>query len=987
MRIALLGGVTVSGGTPVETVEGARLGGRRVHLLVAALALEPGPLAAERLAGLIWDEPPSTWRVAVRGLVGDLRRRLAPLGQDVVVTTPTGYRLAAGVTHDIADLEATVATAAGLRATGRWHALITRLGKAPTLDPAGLAAGLEAPWLEPHRACLRETVLQAGLLATAAYAELGEHAAGVTLARHLVAAHPLDERVHRALIQALDTAGDRSGAVQAFEACRSLLADELGVDPSADTVATYLRVLAAAEPSGPTRLPTSTTSFVGRDAELRRLATALTRPGLVTVTGPGGVGKSRLAQEVAARAVDLPGGRHWVSLAHVAEDALVDATVAMTLGLAVAGDEPARTVARHLARLGRSVVVLDGCEAVRDGAASLTHAVLEGAPETTLLVTSRAALGLSQERVLHLAPLSLPDDATPEELAGSDPVRLISDRVAEYGGELVVDADLASYLDVLCRHCAGLPLALELVAAQLTAMSPADVVEHLDEMTADSADAVRQVAEASHALLQPDEAAVFRRMSVLEGSVDLAAIRAVSAGVDVAAVRIVRLLRELGDRGLVTAHRTGSRWSYEQDDDLHRFARSYLATAGEERETYGRLADLVQSVLPEDPRSPPAPFADAVTVLLPSVRGLLGAGVTGVADRSRCLELAFRLHRYWASTNVGEGCFWLARLLDTRGPEGEQWAGYATYALGYLNYWAGEDLDAVPQLERAIALLADVDSAYVARAQIFLAGILDDLDRGPESVALVRQAIDSASGHGIDLRVSAAMGLGSVLAERGDPEAAAYAQAALDLCEEGGSPEQLAASLPTAAMVAWQVGSLDRGRRWVERAMPLHTEQRRIARVVLLSVTCGLHLADGDLDAAVDVGRSADLEGTELGVERELPLARSLLALALLGRGELDEAAERARAAVTAAAALSYPFPLATALESSALVASARGVAAEDVAPWISTADELRRRGDRPVPAPLAAQVAGLSGELPAVVPLPLAEVVASVDRLLGSSA
>jgi hypothetical protein len=90
---------------------------------------------------------------------------------------------------------------------------------------------------------------------------------------------------------------------------------------------------------------------------------------------------------------------------------------------------------------------------------------------------------------------------------------------------------------------------------------------------------------------------------------------------------------------------------------------------------------------------------------------------------------------------------------------------------------------------------------------------------------------------------------------------------------------------------------------------------------------------------------------------------------------------------VTAAAALSYPFPLATALESSALVAAARGAAAEDVAPWISTADELRRRGDRPVPAPLAAQVAGLTGELPAVDPLPLAEVVASVDRLLGSSA
>jgi ATP/maltotriose-dependent transcriptional regulator MalT len=246
-------------------------------------------------------------------------------------------------------------------------------------------------------------------------------------------------------------------------------------------------------------------------------------------------------------------------------------------------------------------------------------------------------------------------------------------------------------------------------------------------------------------------------------------------------------------------------------------------------------------------------------------------------------------------------------------------------------------------------------------------------------VALVRQAIESASGHGFDLRVSAAMGLGSVLAERGDPEAAAYAEAALELCEEGGSAEQLAASLPTAAMIAWQVGALDRVRRWVARAMPLHTEQRRIARVVLLSVACGLHLTDGDLEGAVDVGRTADAEGTELGVERELPLARSLLALALLARGELDEAQDRARAAVSAAQALGYQFPLATALETSALVATARGAAPALVAPWMATAAEIRRVGDRPVPAPLADQVAALRDVLPPATPLPTLKGVTAV--------
>jgi hypothetical protein len=159
--------------------------------------------------------------------------------------------------------------------------------------------------------------------------------------------------------------------------------------------------------------------------------------------------------------------------------------------------------------------------------------------------------------------------------------------------------------------------------------------------------------------------------------------------------------------------------------------------------------------------------------------------------------------------------------------------------------------------------------------------------------------------------------------------------------------------------------------------MPLHTEQRRIARVVLLSVACGLHLADGDVEAAVDVGRSADLEGTELGVGRELPLVRSLLALSLLAHGDLDEAHDRAGAAVTAAQALSYQYPLATALETSALVATARGADPAEVAPWVATAAEIRRAGDRPVPALLAAQVAALRSALPPAAPLPVADAVA----------
>jgi hypothetical protein len=186
-----------------------------------------------------------------------------------------------------------------------------------------------------------------------------------------------------------------------------------------------------------------------------------------------------------------------------------------------------------------------------------------------------------------------------------------------------------------------------------------------------------------------------------------------------------------------------------------------------------------------------------------------------------------------------------------------------------------------------VRLFDGVEDSYGARALIYLAGLLDDLDRGAEAVEYVRRAIDAARPFGTDWQVAAAMGLGSVLSERGDPEAALYAAEAIELCHASGSAEQLAAALPTAATVCWQVGALDEARAFVDEAQPMHGGGKRIARVVLFSVAAGLALAEGDVAAAIDFGSTADSEGTELGVEREMPLIRSVLARALLAGGDL----------------------------------------------------------------------------------------------------
>jgi tetratricopeptide (TPR) repeat protein len=320
------------------------------------------------------------------------------------------------------------------------------------------------------------------------------------------------------------------------------------------------------------------------------------------------------------------------------------------------------------------------------------------------------------------------------------------------------------------------------------------------------------------------------------------------------------------------------------------------------------------------------------------------------------------LHRYWAATNVAEGRYWLSRLLAS-GAETE-WTPYATYAMGYLDYWSGDTADAITELETVVRMLEGVESPYTAHSLIYLAGLLDDLDRGAEALEYVRRAIGAAQPFSTDLQVTAAMGLGSVLSERGAPEAARYAADAIALCRAGGSLEQLAAAMPTAAMVCYQVGALDEARAYVAEARPMHVDSRRIARVVLLSTSAGLALADGDLNAAVDFGESADLEATELGVEREVPLIRSILARALLSRGDIAGAAGRTLAALDAAFSIMFEFPLAICLETAALVLRAVDGLGSDIAALLAAAAVIRERGDRPAPAPLAGAVVALRAEL-----------------------
>ncbi|MDX6208320.1 MAG: hypothetical protein QOE24_711 [Frankiales bacterium] len=965
--VELLGPVSVRNGDGL--VSGNALGGRRGRVTLVALALADQPVPADRLAAMVWaDDPPPTWQVALRGIVSAIRSAATTIGlgeHHLIETTPSGYALAGGILVDLR--QDGIRDAERLLDQERFAAALHAVEAATAREGSFLLPGEDLDWLDPHRQRLDETRLRALEITVAAAGRTGDHFRAVAAARQMVSLAPLDERAHRVLIRALDRAGDRAAAVSAYERCRSLLAEQLGVDPSKETVEVYLAALGSQSlPAASGRLPVEQSSFVGREVEADQLAAALAKPGLVTVTGRGGVGKSRLAQYVAHALASFDGGRFWVPLTAVVDDELVASSVALALGARVGADDPALTLTEHLAPLGPVLLVLDGCELVADGVTELVSTLLAGCPTLTVLVTSRQALGIPGEQVVALAPLPDPPGGDPNAVLGNAAVRLLADRVRDGGDSLVIDERTAPLLADLCARCGGLPLALELAAAQLCVMPVGDLLDHLSEVVAGD-DRLRSVLRRGHALLDADEAAVFRRFAVLDGSVGLPVIKQVVAGDDVAPVRVIRLLRELTARGLLAVDSSGPRWLYRQDDDVRRFAQEQLDASGEGVETYVRLADAIRCLLPEDPRAAPAAFEHQVTEVRACVRSLLAAAAGGRVHRDTGLEIAFRLHRYWASTNVAEGHFWLDRLLRAGGDS--PWTGYATYAAGYLSYWAG-DHAAVTELEAAAELMRGVDDSYRARALIFLGGLADDLDRGDDAIEYVRQAIEAAAPYGVDLQVSARMGMACVLAERADPAASAFAAEAIELCRSRGSAEQLAAAMPTAAMCCWQAGDLDGARAYVETARPMHTGSRRIARVVLLSAAAAVALADGEVKAAIDYGRHADDEATELGVEREVPLIRTVLARSLLADGDVPGAADRTIAAIAAARALSFDFPLAICLETAAVVIRAAGLDA-DIGEILGAAADLRRRGDRPPPPTLRDAVrdlvdaGGISGRGP----------------------
>ncbi len=688
-----------------------------------------------------------------------------------------------------------------------------------------------------------------------------------------------------------------------------------------------LRSLEAA----PNNLPQQATSFIGREKELVDLKRLLPTARLLTLTGSGGCGKTRLSLQVAADLLErFPDGVWLVELAPLSDSDLVPPTVASVLGLK---EEPSKPIIETLTEYlkdKRLLLLLDNCEHLLEACATFVDALLRQCANVQIVASSREGLGINGEQAYRVPSLALPDPKkahTPVSVVQFEAVQLFVDRALLARPDFQLTAQNASQLASVCFRLDGIPLAIELAAARVRSLSVEEINRRLDHrfrlLTGGSRAALprqqtlRSLIDWSYDLLQDSEKLLLRRLSVFAGGWTLGAADRICAGDDVEDGEVLDLLTSLIDKSLVAADESEAGFRYRLLETVRQYARERFVESGGTEAIRARHRDYFLALADEaDKKLLGAEQADWLRRLEKEHDNLRSALEWSdvEAQEQEDLRLCAAMHRFWITRGyLAEGRQWCARI----------------FAKG---------VPAQPTLEHARALNVAGSLAFHQTDYPAARTLLE------QSVALSK-VLDHRMGIALALN-----NLGAVAIEQGDhPTARALYEESLALLRELGDRHVAAGVLGNLAMLAHECGDLDAARTLSQESLALSRElgdQGRIADALntLGDVACDL----GDLTTAWSLSQESLAIGRELGDRDCIAMSSKNLGTVAFMRGQFGEARSLYRDAMAIRLELGDRLGIARALEGAAAIATAEGNSTAAARTW-GAAERLREEIGSPM--------------------------------------